>query len=195
MPTLSTRNQVLLASLLISLLVVTRLPMSTSTEFSATWIPVSTIGLFFIMGVYFRQIWLLTLSFAVVWTMDITGLTWHGDSDFCLRESYLFLLLSYAVYWVGGRLFALTYAGENAKSLFLLSTIAPLSAAIGYLVASAGFNYFSIRAELGLSVMLSDYAERLPAHIEALTVYLIIAVMLHVSIITWSKRYSQAQQV
>jgi hypothetical protein len=195
MPTLSTRNQLLLASLLIGLLVITRLPVSGSTEFSATWIPVSTIGLFFLMGVYFRQIWLLTLTFALVWTMDITGMTWQGDSDFCLRESYLFLLLSYAVYWASGRLFATLYAGENLTSLGLLMVIAPIGAALGYLVASAGFHYFSMRADLGISAMLSDYVDRLPTHLEGLAVYLMLALVIHMAIITWSKRLNQAHQL
>ncbi len=113
MPTLSLRNQILLAALLILLLVTTR----GHNVMTLEMIPVSTMGLFFLLGVYFRKVWVLTLAFAIVWTMDITGLTWSGNTDFCLSNSYLFLLISYAIYWAGGQLFARLYAGENLKSL------------------------------------------------------------------------------
>ena len=87
MPNLSIRNQLLLGAFLILLLVITR----SHNTLSFDLIPVSTIGLFFLLGVYFRKVWVLTLAFAVVWMMDITGMTWSGNTEFCLKDSYLFL--------------------------------------------------------------------------------------------------------
>lgn len=189
MPTLSLRNQILLAALLILLLVTTR----GHNVMTLEMIPVSTMGLFFLLGVYFRQVWVLTLAFAIVWTMDITGLTWSGNTDFCLSNSYLFLLISYAIYWAGGQLFARLYAGENLKSLTTLAVIAPVAGALGYLISAASFHYLSGKFETDFSAMFSDYLARLPGHLEGLAVYLIIGVVTHLALSTWTKRQQAAQ--
>lgn len=189
MPTLSLRNQILLGAFLILLLVTTRGHNVITLEL----IPVSTMGLFFLLGVYFRKVWILTLAFAIVWTMDITGLTWSGNTDFCLSNSYLFLLISYAIYWAGGQLFARLYAGENLKSLTTLAVIAPLTGALGYLVSAASFHYLSGKFETDFSAMFSDYLARLPGHLEGLGTYLVIGVIAHLAFNTWAKRHSSAQ--
>lgn len=189
MPNLSIRNQLLLGAFLILLLVTTR----GHNALNFDLIPVSTIGLFFLLGVYFRQVWVLTLAFAIVWTMDITGMTWTGNTEFCLKDSYLFLLLSYSVYWVAGRLFANLYTGENLTSLGLLTVIAPAGAALGYLISSASFHYWSGLFEEDLSQMFSDYLTRLPAHLEGLAVYLVIAAVAHMAFSTWAKRSHHAE--
>jgi hypothetical protein len=189
MPNLSIRNQLLLGAFLILLLVITR----SHNTLSFDLIPVSTIGLFFLLGVYFRKVWVLTLAFAVVWMMDITGMTWSGNTEFCLKDSYLFLLLSYSVYWASGRLFATLYAGENLTSLALLTLIAPTGAALGYLVSSASFHYWSGSLEEDIIQMFSDYSMRLTGHLEGLAVYLVIAVFAHMLFSTFAKRHSSAQ--
>jgi hypothetical protein len=189
MPTLSLRNQILLGAFLILLLVTTR----GHNVMTLDIIPVSTIGLFFLLGVYFRQVWVLTLAFAIVWTMDITGLTWSGNTDFCLSNSYLFLLISYAIYWAGGQLFARLYAGENLKSLVTLLIIAPIAGALGYFVSAASFHYLSGKFETDFSAMFSDYLSRLPGHLEGLAVYLVIAAIAHMAFNTWAKRHSSTQ--
>ncbi len=190
MPTLSTRNQLFLGAFLILLLVTTR------GHNAMTWdlIPASTMGLFFLLGVYFRKVWVLTLAFVIVWSMDITGLTWSGNTDFCLSNSYLFLLLSYATYWAGGQLFARLYAGETVKSLITISIIAPISGALGYLLSASSFHYLSGKfAEPNFSAMFDDYLMRLPGHLEGLSVYLVIAAIAHMAFNTWTKRHNNTQ--
>lgn len=190
MPNLSIRNQLLLGAFLILLLVTTRGHSPMVLDF----IPASTMGLFFLLGVYFRQVWVLTLAFAIIWTMDITGLTWSGNTDFCLSNSYLFLLLSYAMYWAGGQLFARLYAGESIKSVVSLAVIAPIAGALGYLLSAASFHYLSGKfAEPNFSAMFSDYLARLPAHLEGLGVYLVLGVVAHMAFSTWAKRHSNTQ--
>ncbi len=189
MPTLSLRNQILLGAFLILLLVTTR----GHNALSFDLIPASTMGLFFLLGVYFRKIWVLTLAFIIVWTMDITGLTWSGNTDFCLSNSYLFLLISYAIYWSGGQLFARLYTGENLKSLTTLAVIAPVSGALGYLISAASFHYLSGKFETDFSVMFSDYLARLPGHLEGLAVYLVLGIIAHIAFTTWAKRHSNTQ--
>ncbi len=183
MPSLSIRSQLFLAGLLIALLVITRGHNVLSLDF----LPTSTIALFFLMGVYFRQVWVLTLAFIIVWTMDISGLTWSGNGNFCLSHSYLFLLLSYATYWAGGRLFAALYAGNNLKSLLTLSLIAPISGALGYLISAASFHYLSGYFEPNFNEMIQDYAMRLPGHLAGLGFYLVVAVIAHSTLRTTNR--------
>lgn len=190
MPNLSARNQLLLGAFLILLLVTTR----GHNVLSFDLIPASTMGLFFLLGVYFRKVWVLTLSFVIIWTMDITGLTWSGNTDFCLSNSYLFLLLSYATYWAGGQLFARLYAGESVKSLLTLSLIAPAAGALGYFISASSFHYLSGKfAEPNFTNMFADYLMRLPGHLEGLAVYCVIAIVAHLALSTWAKRHSHAQ--
>jgi len=189
MPNLSIRNQVLLGAMLILLLVTTR----GHSVMTLDIIPASTMGLFFLLGVYFRQVWVLTLAFAIIWTMDMTGLTWSGNTDFCLSNSYLFLLLSYAMYWTGGQLFARLYAGENLKTLATLAIIAPVSGALGYLLSASSFHYLSGKFEPDFSMMFSDYLTRLPGHLEGLVTYLVMGVVAHIALSTWAKRQSNSQ--
>lgn len=189
MPTLSLRNQILLGAFLILLLVTTR----GHNVMTLDIIPTSTMGLFFLLGVYFRKVWVLTLAFAIVWTMDITGLTWSGNTDFCLSNSYLFLLFSYATYWAGGQLFARLYAGENLKSLTTLAVIAPIAGSVGYFISAASFHYLSGKFETDFSAMFSDYLARLPGHLEGLGTYLVIGVIAHLAFSTWAKRHSSTQ--
>lgn len=178
MTSLSTRNQLILGVFLFLLLAVTRGHGALTLEI----IPASTIGIFFLLGAYFRQVWVLTLAFIMVWTMDMTGMTWTADTEFCLKDSYFLLLLSYATYWAGGRLFAHWYAGETMKSLSLLVVIAPASAALGYLIASASFHYWSGLFETDLLAMMSDYLDHLPAHLTGLAVYLVLAVAVQLAL-------------
>jgi hypothetical protein len=189
MPNLSIRNQVLLGAFLILLLVTTR------GHSVMTWdvVPASTMGLFFLLGVYFRQVWVLTLAFAIIWTMDMTGLTWSGNTDFCLTNSYAFLLASYAIYWAGGQMFARLYAGETLKSLLTLSVIAPAAGALGYLLSAASFHYLSGKFEPDFSVMFADYLARLPGHLEGLAVYCVLAVVAHMAFSMWTKRHNNTQ--
>jgi hypothetical protein len=189
MPTLSIRNQVLLGALLMLLLATTR----GHGVMTLDIIPVSTMGLFFLLGVYFRQVWVLTLAFAIIWSMDMTGLTWSGNTDFCLSNSYLFLLLSYTMYWAGGQLFARLYAGETLTSLATLAIIAPVSGALGYLLSASSFHYLSGKFEPDFSMMFSDYLARLPGHLEGLGVYLVIAAVAHLALGTWAKRQEKLQ--
>jgi multisubunit Na+/H+ antiporter MnhF subunit len=189
MPTLSIRNQVLLGAFLLLLLITTR----GQGVMTLDIIPASTMGLFFLLGIYFRNLWVLTLAFVMIWAMDMTGLTWSGNTDFCLSNSYLFLLLSYAIYWVGGQLFARLYAGETLKSIVMLSIIAPIAGALGYFVSAASFHYLSGKFETDVNAMFSDYLTRLPAHLEGLAVYVMLGVIAHIALSTWAKRRSSSQ--
>lgn len=190
MPTLSTRHQLILATMLIAFLLITR----AHNLIQIDWLPSATIAGFFLMGVYFRQLWLLTLSFIIVWTADISGLTWSGGSHFCLSNSYAFLLASYAVYWLGGQVFARVYNGNTLRSLIALSVIAPISGALGYFVSSSSFHYLSGLFEPNFSVMFNEFLMRLPTHLAGLAIYLVMAVVAHLVITSRAHLLNQPKQ-
>lgn len=176
-PTHSRLAQITIASLIITLLIATR----GHQPLIGDWLPVSTIALFFLLGVYVRHLWVLTIAFALLWLMDISGLTWEGAGDFCLSSSYLILLLSYATYWAGGRAFVHYYRQQPLFDALSLTLFALFSALVGYLFITAGF-YYTTNSEPQFASMLKTYFDYLPQHLAGLAFYLAVATALHVGL-------------
>ena len=117
--TLSTRNQLLIAFMLVLLMIITR-----SHHFAAMHnLPGASWAIFFLAGVYLRTFWSLPGFLALSWWLDFAAYTWGGASNFCLTPAYVFLLPAYASLWLAGR----WYVGRYQ---FSWSTLKPLSLSI-----------------------------------------------------------------
>lgn len=167
--------QLIVAILIISLLIGTR----GHQPILGSWLPVSTIGLFFLLGVYLPSFAVLTLALFSIWLMDITGITWEATDSFCLSQSYSFLLASYIIYWWGGRWFARHHQGILSTDLRNLSIAAFISASVGFAVISIGFHYFSGLFEPNFTQLAHEYTTQLPGHLLGLAFYLVIALLIH----------------
>lgn len=187
---LSLRQQLLVGVALMLLLIMTRGHNLLSVEAlpSASW------AVFFLAGIYLSSRWFLPGLFAVVWLMDFSGYTWSGGSNFCLQSSYVFLLASYGVYWLTGRLFAHAYRFQ-IQTLIPLGLAGFLGGAIGYFISSAGFHFLSGRfAEPSWSLMWDRYFERLPSNFENLFFYIGLAAIIHVAFVLTYK-YAVNQKI
>lgn len=175
MLTLSFRNQIIIASLLALLMILTRSHHFASIHnlADASW------AIFFLAGIYLRSAWSLPGFFALSWWLDFAAYTWGGVSDFCLTPAYVFLLPAYASLWLAGRWYAKRYQ-------FAWSTVLPLSISVMAglvlceLFSGGGFYFFSGRiAETSLVEFGEQMIKYFPLYIETFVFYVSIAVMIH----------------
>ena len=119
MLTLSTRNQLAIGLLLVSLMILTRSHHFASVHnlADASW------AIFFLAGAYLRSAWPLLGFFALSWWLDFAAYTWGGVSDFCITPAYVFLLPAYASLWLAGRWYA-------KRHQFSWHTVMPLSLSV-----------------------------------------------------------------
>ena len=175
MLTLSPRHQIIIATVLSLLMILTRSHHFASVHHlaDASW------AIFFLAGIYLRPIWSLPAFFALSWALDFAAYTWGGVSDFCLTPAYVFLLPAYGSLWLAGRWFAKQYQ-------FSWRTVAPLAAssfaglALCELFSSGGFYLFSGRFE---NTTIAEYIIRsvtyFPLYAETFITYLGIAAAIH----------------
>lgn len=172
---LSTRSQMAIGLLLVSLMILTRSHHFASIHnlADASWV------IFFLAGVYLRSAWPLLGFFALSWWLDFAAYTWGGVSDFCITPAYVFLLPAYASLWLAGRWYAKQYQ-------FTWRTVAPLflSVMAGLILcelfSSGGFYFFSGRiAETSFSEFGEQVIKYFPLYIETFVFYLSIAVVMH----------------
>ncbi|PXW83522.1 hypothetical protein C8R34_12746 [Nitrosomonas sp. Nm84] len=175
MLTLSTRNQMAIALLLVLLMVLTRSHHFASVHnlADASW------AIFFLAGIYLRSAWPLLGFFALSWWLDFAAYTWGGVSDFCITPAYVFLLPAYASLWLAGRWYAKQYQ-------FTWRTAVPLSLSIMAgltlceLFSGGGFYFFSGRiAETTLSEFGEQLIKYFPMYIETFVFYIGIAIVIH----------------
>lgn len=172
---LSFRNQIIIVSLLILLMILTRSHHFASAHnlADASW------AIFFLAGIYLRSVWPLLGLFALSVGLDFAATAWGGVSDFCITPAYIFLLPAYTSLWLAGRWYAKRYQ-------FAWSTVMPLSASIltgltlCELFSGGGFYFFSGRiAEASLGEFGGQMIKYFPLYIETFVFYVGIAVMIH----------------
>ncbi len=175
MLTLSTRSQIAIGLLLVSLMILTRSHHFASTHnlADASWV------IFFLAGVYLPSTWPLLGLFALSWWLDFAATNWGGVSDYCLTPAYVFLLPAYASLWLSGRWYTQRYQ-------FASSTLIPLSISVIVglilcgLFSSGGFYFFSGHiTETNLNEFGDQLIKYLPLYIETFVFYLGVAVLIH----------------
>ncbi len=184
MPTLTSRQPLLIGTLLILLLIATR-----DQHFATLHsLPGASWAVFFLAGVYLRPQWILPALLVTVWMVDftphlLTGSTLaeiaSGGEAYCLTPAYLFLLPAYSALWLSGR----WYAGQYR---FEWRTLLPLSAAVVVgaisceLFSSGGFYLFSGRiAEPTLAGFTTGVMGYFPGYLQSLVFYIGIAAVIH----------------
>jgi len=175
MTPLSHRHQLSIGLTLILLMVLTR-----GQHLSLVgYVPDASWAVFFLAGIYLRPVWALPAYMIVALVLDIAAVTWGGVSGFCISPAYFMLVPAHAFLWGAGRW--CRRAHRNVFSTLLnLSVAVLLSSALAELFSSGGFYLFSGRfADLSLAEMSSRFLTYYPFSLEALTLYVGMAVMVH----------------
>lgn len=148
---------------------------------SINFLPSASYAAFFIAGYYLGGVWSLVGLLALCAGLDVAAVTWGGVSNFCMTPAYGFLLPAYGTMWLAGR----WVAGNTQwqlSSLFKLTGIVVIAAAIAELFSSAGFYFFGGRYP---NPTLVEFVPRLvkyyPKQLEAIAFWVVVALIVHVA--------------
>lgn len=170
------RQQLILGSVLIFLLVLTR-----GHHFaSINQLPAASWAVFFLAGVYLRPLWVLPTLLLTAFGLDLIAVTWGGVSNFCVSPAYPFLLPAYGSLWLGGRWLRRHITLQWSGLLPLIAAVVG-SAFVCDLFSSGGFYFFSGRFE---QTTLIEFGSRVvtyfPPYLASMAFYIAVAAVLHV---------------
>lgn len=141
MPTLSTRQQVLIGVVLAALMIVTR---GTHYPTLKQVLPGASWAVFFVAGVYLRPRLALGGLLLLATVLDCNAIGWSGVSDYCISAAYAALIPAYGSLWLAGRWYA-RHHRDSVASLPLLGGIAIAATAVCEFISSGSFYFWSGR--------------------------------------------------
>ena len=183
---LSTRNQMLIAFILIVLMFITR-----GHHFADMHnLPGASWAVFFLAGVYLRTLWSLPGLLALSWWLDFAAYTWGGASGFCLTPAYVFLLPAYTSLWLAGCWYAGRYQ-FSWSTLPLLSLCILAGLTVCELFSSGGFYFFSGHfTDTTWVEFVGRSLIYFPMYIESFLFYIAIAMVIHVFFVLIYQQYT-----
>ena len=184
MLTLSSRQQSIIAAILLLFVVATR-----GQHFATlNHLPGASWAMFFLAGCYLRPVWVLPAALLFIWGIDFIPLLMDGSSlqqilsggrAFCLTPSYFFLIPAYSALWFAGRWYAKHYQFEWYTLVVLIAS-AFIGATFCELFSSGGFYFFSGRfVDPTLSGFIARIVQYYPSSLQSLAFYLDIAAVIH----------------
>lgn len=149
-----------------------------------THLPDASWAIFFMLGFYFRNRLLLPLFLAQAALIDYLSITRFGTSAYCVTSAYAFLLPAYAALWQAGKLYAARYQFQT-RSLPLFAAAAVGGSTVCELISSGSFYFLGGRfADTSLAEFASRLLRYFPANLENVALYLGLAALIHVLIVT-----------
>ncbi|MFO7602769.1 MAG: hypothetical protein R6X06_03030 [Gammaproteobacteria bacterium] len=175
MLTLPARNQIVIGGILGLLMVATR-----GQHFASLYsLPGASWAVFFLAGVYLRNVWSLAALLALSWIVDFAAYYWGGASSFCITPAYVFLLPAYSALWLAGRWYSQRHQFEW-RTLLPLAAATLVGAVACELFSSGGFYFFSGRiAEPTFSAFIAQELQYFPAYFQSLAFYIGMAAVVH----------------
>ena len=176
MPTLSTRNQIIIGGILTLLMITTR-----GQHFSSLHtLPGASWAVFFLAGVYLRTAWSLPGLLVLTWVLDFAAYAWGGSViNYCITPAYVFLLPAYSALWFAGRWYAQRHHFEWRTLLPLVAAML-VGAVACELFSSGGFYLFSGRfAEPTFSAFGTQELKYFPLYLQSLAFYVGTATVVH----------------
>lgn len=177
---LSTRSQLIIGSLLIALMLITRGHHFATIDHlpSASW------AVFFLAGFYLSSKWMFPLLLTQAAFMDFAAITWGGISSFCVSPAYPLLIPAYGILWLGGRWYT-KYYKFDFKTLMPLSSSIFVATAVSTVISNGGFYFFSGRyAEPTLIEFGHRFIKYYPSSLSNLAFYIAIAMICHILVVS-----------
>lgn len=186
---LSKRNAVILAIVLSTVMWVTR----DHHAATLTHLPDASWAIFFLLGFYFRQRMMLPTFLTLAALADYFAITQFGIDDYCVTAAYAFLLPAYFSLWLAGRWYAARHQ-LHARSLPMFAAAALAGTAACELISSGSFYFLGRRfADTSLTEFSSRLAQYFPGNLASVALYLGVAALIHVLIISMRHSASPAQ--
>jgi hypothetical protein len=157
-------------------------------------LPDASLAVFFLAGVYLREIWSFGVFFLLATLIDAVAIGWAGVSSYCMTTAYWMLIPAYGALWSTG-LWYRTRHRAGSSTLPLLAGALLVGGAIAEVLASGGFYFLSGRfTDPSLSGLLGRLATYLPATLLHLFAYTCAAAIVHLSL-TASRSASHHERV
>ncbi len=177
MLTLSKTNQIIVGTVLASLVIVTR-----GHHFaSINNLPSASLAVFFLAGLYLRPSWVFAALLALCTGLDFFAITYTGVSSFCVTPAYAFLLPSYGAMWLAGHWFAKQYSFSFNALLPFVGGVA-VAATVSELLSSGGFYFFGGRyPNPTIAEFLPRIEKYFPHQLEGIAFWLGVALVVHIA--------------
>jgi len=165
----------------------------------ALHLPDASIALFFLGGLYLRRFGLYVLLLGLAVAIDYVAITQRGMDFFqhyCVTPAYFFLLLSYAVPWLAGRLCAPRLRATPGV-LALTWGVGVIAAALSFLVSNGAFYWLGGRyAGPNWPQYLQRVAQWGPLFVRTTAAYLAVALAGHGVLAYWrsARKHTLPQQ-
>ena len=145
-------------------------------------LPDASWAVFFLAGVYLRPFWVVPALLLEAALVDYLAITVGGVSDFCVSPAYGFLIPTYAVLFLAGRVYARHHRLSWSALPWLLGCVLA-GAGLAELFSSGGFYFFSGRfAEPTLAEFIPRLVKYFPAMLTSMALYLGLVALVHVAV-------------
>lgn len=171
MPTLNTRQQLILGLLLALTMIMTRPHAFASLHH----LPGTSWAVFFLAGVFLGRVWPFAAFCILAAAIDYVAIRFGGVSSFCVTPAYAMQLPAFSALWLGGRWYA-HHHRDRLASLPRLASAVLASAIVAELFSSGGFYFLGGRfAEPTLAGFLPRLMDYFPGMLGALLLYVAVA--------------------
>lgn len=139
-------------------------------------LPDATLAIFFIAGIYLRQIAYPVLLMASATMIDYFSVQ-NGASSWCITPAYLFLIPTYLTMWFGGKTFSSLDIASIGQGLAFGAELFT-SSALAFTISSGGYYLFSGHfAEPTVAEFIQRALQYSPSYIGNVFIYMIFAII------------------
>jgi len=143
---------------------------------SAIALPDASLAVFFMAGLWFGRLPLLTILLVEAAIIDYVAIAHMGVNDYCISPAYGFLIPAYAALFYAGRL-ASRFRTQQASELLLQISLLVISTSAAFVIANGSFYLFSGRfAELNWLDYAGRVAQFYPSYLTAALIYYLVIV-------------------
>ncbi len=152
-------------------------------------LPDASWAILFIVGFYFSSFLVIALFLAQAFLIDYLVVTQLGIGQSCFTIAYAFLLPAYLSLWFAGRWLSKRYA-LNLSSLksFFVATL--LGTVVCELISSGSYYVLNVPGQASLAEFAGRIVQYLPHAIAVTFSYLLVALVIHLLLVTSSEKVS-----
>lgn len=190
LPTLTSRQQLMLGLLLALTMILTR-PHNFS---SLHHLPGTSWAVFFLAGIFLSQFRWFIIFGALAAAIDYVFITWFGVSSFCVTPAYVMLLPCFAALWLGGRWYARGHH-DRLVSLARLAVAVLVSAFVAELFSSGGFYFLGGRfVDPTVAEFIPRLVQYFPGGLAAMALYVAVAALMYAAFVVVNRSDTEASR-
>ncbi|MCB1735121.1 MAG: hypothetical protein H6981_00845 [Gammaproteobacteria bacterium] len=177
---LSSRQQTVIAVVAMVIMALTR----SHHVAGLNWLPDASTALFFLAGFYLGPVLWFAVLLGEAALVDYAAVTWGGVSDFCVTPAYGFLIPAYAALWGAGRWYSRRHQLSWSNLPMLVAAVL-VGGFVAELISNGSFYLLAgYVTDHSWNAFASGLFTYLPYSMQALALYVGLAALVHVAIMT-----------